>query len=117
MRSELCLVVPELDAGAGGVADYTLRLVEEWPVLDNLRYLVPRKTGVETRHRATTYPLTEFGRDASAFTKSLPANDGTVFLQYSAYGFDRLGFPRCAFAESARLEAGTRRPPARAHVS
>jgi hypothetical protein len=75
MSDEVTIIVPELTPGAGGVADYTLRLVEEWGDRVAPRFILPNdiKTGLRAR---------------------LPATGGKVLLQYSAYGFDRLGYPR-----------------------
>jgi glycosyltransferase involved in cell wall biosynthesis len=64
------VITPELTPGAGGVGDHTLRLLENLPGRENIRLLV-----------------------TSGHLKELPA-DGKVFVQYSAYGFDRLGYPR-----------------------
>ncbi|MDQ6623163.1 MAG: glycosyltransferase, partial [Verrucomicrobiota bacterium] len=73
MNDELIMITPEVEAGAGGVADYTLRLVTEWGDAIRVRYLTPR--------------------DGDILAK-LPAAGGKVLLQYSAYGFQRRGFPR-----------------------
>ncbi|MEP6821107.1 MAG: hypothetical protein ABI946_02030 [Chthoniobacterales bacterium] len=110
MSADFCLIVPEIEAGVGGLADYTLRLVEEWPPLDHLRFLVPQGAGTGRSH-AGSYPIEEFARNAGALRKRLPAGDGKVLLQYSAYGFDRHGFPRWllrALRDWKRERAGRR---------
>ena len=75
MNDEVTIIVPELTPGVGGVADYTLRLVEEWGDRVAPRFILPNdiKNGLRAK---------------------LPANGGKVLLQYSAYGFDRVGYPR-----------------------
>ncbi|CAN5151701.1 hypothetical protein BH20VER2_BH20VER2_02170 [soil metagenome] len=65
---EVVIVTPELTPGGGGVGDYTLRVLEQWE-----------------------------GLVAPVFPESpaeLPAQDGRLLVQYSAYGFDRFGYPR-----------------------
>lgn len=74
MKDEIVIIAPELKAGSGGVADYTLRLVEEWGERVQVRFLLPA--------------------DVERLLEKLPDNGGKVLLQYSAYGFDRLGYPR-----------------------
>jgi hypothetical protein len=68
--SDVFVITPELTPGAGGVGDHTLRLLENLPGRENIKLLV-----------------------TSGDLKELPLN-GRVFVQYSAYGFDRLGYPR-----------------------
>lgn len=70
MTAEVVIVTPEL-SGAGGVGDYTRRLIEAWPENAKPRIIVPRN-----------------------ISEQLPANAGRVLLQYSAYGFDGRGFPQ-----------------------
>jgi hypothetical protein len=71
MSDQLIVVVPEYEPGRGGVGDYTLRLLEQLPGREQIRLLVP-----------------------PGGMAQLPGSGGRVLLQYSAYGFDRLGFPR-----------------------
>src|SRR5450755_2366074 len=73
--NEITIIAPELAAGAGGVADYTLRLVEEWSGRVKPRFILPNDTKTNLRGK-------------------LPASGGKILLQYSAYGFDRIGYPR-----------------------
>jgi hypothetical protein len=73
--NEITIIAPELTAGAGGVADYTLRLVEEWNGSVKPRFILPNDTKSNLREK-------------------LPTSGGKILLQYSAYGFDRIGYPR-----------------------
>ena len=92
MTDEIVIISPESVPGAGGVGDYTLRLIEKWDCRGNLRLLVPR-SGLD---QAAALPrgTEKLGIDAAAICKQLPSSDGKVLVQYSAYGFDRLGYPR-----------------------
>src|SRR5438874_13378640 len=93
MMKELVIITPELKPGAGGVADYTLRLLENWPPLENLSLLVPKGGFTETETRK--YRTGQMGSDRNSILKQLPsAGGGKILLQYSAYGFDPLGYPR-----------------------
>lgn len=92
MIDEIVIVTPELTPGAGGVGDYTLRLLANWPALPNLRLLVP-PAGKE-RTASAQYRVEELGADAATVLEQLPVSDGKVLVQYSAYGFGRLGYPR-----------------------
>ena len=85
MTEEIIILCPEIAPGAGGVADYTLRVVEQWRDRWPVRFLVPETVK----------------RDGRALRKKLPAHGGRVLLQYSAYGFDRLGYPRWLLRELA----------------
>ncbi len=69
MNDQVVIISPELTAGSGGVADYTLRLVEEWGDRFRPRFLLPGEI-------------------------ELPPAKAKILLQYSAYGFDRRGYPR-----------------------
>ncbi|MDQ6861079.1 MAG: hypothetical protein M3032_07985, partial [Verrucomicrobiota bacterium] len=69
MSAKVVIVSPELAPGSGGLADYTLRLVEEWRDRLPVHVVVP-------------------GRDP------LPTGTARVLLQYSGYGFSRFGYPR-----------------------
>jgi hypothetical protein len=71
VTGDLVIIVPETEPGSGGVADYTLRLVENLPGGQNLRLFVPSEHGAQ-----------------------LPLTAGKILVQYSAYGFDHLGYPR-----------------------
>jgi hypothetical protein len=71
VTNDIVVIAPEATAGAGGVADYTLRLLEYFPDREQVLLLVP--------------PLD---------LKQLPSAGGKVLVQYSAYGFDYLGYPR-----------------------
>lgn len=86
---EVVIVCPELEAGAGGLADYTLRVAENWPSSTPLRFIVP-----EGEHREGSPKVTTISRRAEALLAALPQGGGAVLLQYSAYGFDHYGYPR-----------------------
>jgi hypothetical protein len=75
MNDEVVIITPELAPGAGGVADYTLRLVEEWGDRVAPRFVLPNDIERNLRDK-------------------LPSSGGKILLQYSAYGFNRLGYPR-----------------------
>jgi hypothetical protein len=79
MTDEIVIISPESTPGAGGVGDYTLKLLAHWPSLPNLRLLTPKVSR---------------GRGTDAILKQLPATSGKMLVQYSAYGFDRAGYPR-----------------------
>lgn len=91
MSEELVILTPELQEGAGGLADYTLRLVEEWRTMAPVRFLVPASASLSAQNGQS---VEEIERSAEALRETLPARDGKVLLQYSAYGFDPHGYPR-----------------------
>ena len=90
MTGEIVIVCPELTSG--GVGDYTRRLLENLPHVPALRLIVPK-----TPNRPVTsfegYPVEEVARTSRDLCDRLPAQ-GRVLVQYSAYGFDRHGYPR-----------------------
>lgn len=88
MSDEVIIISPELQEGAGGLADYTLRVVEAWRDLWPVRFLVPAGANVSSPS------VEQIERSAEALRQRLPAHGGKVLLQYSAYGFDRHGYPR-----------------------
>jgi hypothetical protein len=88
--NEFVIITPEFSNG-GGVGDYTLRLLENWPRLENLTLLVAKGLGESAQRN---YQVRQLGSDRAAILKQLPAGGGKILLQYSAYGFDRLGYPR-----------------------
>ena len=73
MKDQVTIITPELQPGGGGLADYALRVVEEWRDRAEVHFLLPN----ETRWR-----------------ERLPRDRGKILLHYSAYGFDRVGYPR-----------------------
>jgi hypothetical protein len=89
---EIVIISPELIPGAGGVGDYTLRLIESWDYRGNLKLLVP-KSGLG-QEASLPQRIEKLGIDAVAIGKQLPSGEGKILVQYSAYGFDRLGYPR-----------------------
>jgi len=70
MTSDIVVIAPDSKPGTGGVTDYTLRLLEQLPCRDDISLIGP-----------------------SDFDQ-LPRSAGKVLVEYSAYGFDRLGYPR-----------------------
>ena len=91
MTAETVLVCPEL--AAGGVGDYTRRLLENLPGTPGLRLIVP-KIGNRPVNSFKQYPVEEIDATIRDLRNRLPAQDGKVLVQYSAYGFDRYGYPR-----------------------
>ncbi len=67
------ILSPELPPTIGGLADYTAHLIANWPGAQEFDVMIPRR---------------------ETFRANLPTQNGTVLLQYSAYGFDRYGYPR-----------------------
>lgn len=85
------IICPEITGGSGGLADYTLRVVHEWPDDVAVRFLVPASAAPETPQAAGTEKIES---RAESLLEKLPGRGGKVLLQYSAYGFDRVGYPR-----------------------
>jgi hypothetical protein len=71
VTGDLAIIAPEAEPQTGGLADYTLRLLENLPGGQNFRVLVP-----------------------SEHVPQVPPNVGKILVQYSAYGFHPLGYPR-----------------------
>lgn len=90
MTQETVIVCPEL--AAGGVGDYTRRLLENLPRIPDLRLIVPR-VGNRPVSAFEDYPVEETDSTRKGLCARLPVR-GKVFVQYSAYGFDRYGYPR-----------------------
>ncbi len=91
MTGETVIICPEL--AAGGVGDYTRRLLENLPRIAGLRLIIP-KIGNRPARLFEQYPVEETDGTARDLRARLPARDGKVLVQYSAYGFDRFGYPR-----------------------
>lgn len=91
VSDEIVTITPELTAGRGGVGDYITRLLEHLRPMGDLRLLVPSMglSGARTQYR-----VDELAATSGAILKQLPAVGGQVLVQYSAYGFDRFGYPR-----------------------
>lgn len=88
MNGELLIITPELSPTAGGVGDYTIQLLENWHNVTNPRVLVAQP------HLASLpYQVAILGSDQSSILEQLPFTGGKLLVQYSAYGFDRLGYP------------------------
>ena len=90
MTDETVIISPEL---SGGVGDYTRRLLENLPRIAGLRLIVP-KIGNRPANSFEQYPVEETDSTARDLREKLPASGGKVLVQYSAYGFDRFGYPR-----------------------
>lgn len=90
MTGETIIICPELAAGVG---DYTRRLLENLPRIPGLRLIVP-KTGNRPTRLFEEYPVEEMDGTAGDLRARLPARDGKVLVQYSAYGFNHFGYPR-----------------------
>ncbi|MDP9253707.1 MAG: hypothetical protein M3O66_02010, partial [Verrucomicrobiota bacterium] len=79
MIDEIVIISPELIPGAGGVGDYTLRLIESWNYHGNLKLLVPKSgLGQEASLPQRTEKL---DIDAVAICKQLPSGDGKILVQ------------------------------------
>lgn len=90
-RNQTFVICPEIAAGAGGLADYTLRVLDHWPDQCAVQLIVPNDGGAITGLAGWVH---EIERDSGALLALLPLSGGKVLLQYSAYGFDRYGYPR-----------------------
>jgi hypothetical protein len=88
MMDEVVIIAPELSPAAGGVGDYTLRLLNNWPNAAGTRILV-----AQPGPGLLPYRIAQLGGDQAAIEAQLPKGNGRVLVQYSAYGFDRHGFP------------------------
>jgi hypothetical protein len=88
---ETVVICPELEAG--GVGDYTRRLLESLPHIAGLRLIIP-KIGNRPARLFEQYPVEETDGTARDLRARLPTRGGRVLVQYSAYGFDRFGYPR-----------------------
>ena len=91
MTGETVIICPELVAG--GVGDYTRRLLENLPRIAGLRLIVP-KIGSRPLSSFEQYPVEETDGTIQDLRDRLPRQDGKVLVQYSAYGFDDHGYPR-----------------------
>ena len=69
------------------------RLLENLPRIAGLRLIIP-KIGNRPARLFEQYPVEETDGTAQDLRARLPARDGKVLVQYSAYGFDRFGYPR-----------------------
>jgi hypothetical protein len=90
VTNETVIISPEL---SGGVGDYTRRLLENLPRIAGLRLIIP-KIGNRPASSFEQYPVEETDGAAQDLRARLPARGGKVLVQYSAYGFDRFGYPR-----------------------
>lgn len=91
MTPDFVIITPEISPGCGGVADHTIALLRNWQPLPNVKVLVANSGSVPPEWSSMVGPL---GSTQDSILTQLPANGGRVFVQYSAYGFNRLGYPR-----------------------
>ena len=91
MTAELVIITPEIVAGSGGVADHTVALLRKWGSIRNVRVLAANAGPVSIDAIVKVKPL---AKSCSEIIAQLPTDGGKVFVQYSAYGYDRLGHPR-----------------------
>jgi glycosyltransferase involved in cell wall biosynthesis len=89
VTGETIIICPELTSG--GVGDYTRRLLENLPRITGLRLIVP-KIGSRPVSSFEQYSVEETDRSIRDLRGRLPVQ-GSILLQYSAYGFDRHGYP------------------------
>ncbi|HEY0368643.1 MAG TPA: hypothetical protein VGC85_03510, partial [Chthoniobacterales bacterium] len=94
MTDEVVIITPELAPGVGGLADYTLRIIDEWGDRCRCRFLLPQGAAASTQH-----DVQFVSHDEGSLRKKLPTRGGKVLVQYSAYGFDRRGHPRWLLRE------------------
>jgi glycosyltransferase involved in cell wall biosynthesis len=90
VTDEIVIISPEL---SGGVGDYTRRLLEHLPRIAGLRLIIP-KIGNRPASSFEQYPVEEAEGTARDIRDRLPTHGGKVLVQYSAYGFNWLGYPR-----------------------
>lgn len=90
MTSDLVIITPELSPGCGGVADHTLALLQEWGTPEMPAILVAHATN-SGKSGANVQQL---GLTLADISSQLPKTGGRIFVQYSAYGFNRFGYPR-----------------------
>jgi hypothetical protein len=90
VTDQFVIITPELRAGTGGVADHTSQLLEHWKPRQRPTILVARVSDMESGQHG----VSQLGSDRAAILRQLPGNGGKVFVQYSAYGYDRLGYPK-----------------------
>ena len=93
MTNRCLIIVPELPPAIGGVSDYTAALVQHWPSPPQLRFLVAHRDEGDPSE-FLGFSVEKIARDSNALSKQLTAQERSVLLQYSAYGFDPRGFPR-----------------------
>jgi hypothetical protein len=92
VSDEIIVISPEIEPGAGGLADYTLRVVEQWRSRARVCFILPKAAAGASPASREDVELIE--RSAEDLLANLPESGGRVLLQYSAYGFDHFGYPR-----------------------
>ena len=90
MTAELVIITPEIIPGSGGVADHTVALLRQWQWIE-ITVLAASPGRFSTDSAANVKPLAKTQAD---IISQLPSDGGKLFVQYSAYGYDRFGYPR-----------------------
>jgi hypothetical protein len=105
VSDEGIIICPELQPGTGGLADYTLRVMEHWPDETRLRVILPAPPPSSLPHGLN---VTHVDRRKESLLAGLPPKGGAVLVQYSGYGFDRFGYPRWLLSALAEWKARAR---------
>ncbi|HSH39214.1 MAG TPA: hypothetical protein VK993_10540 [Chthoniobacterales bacterium] len=101
MADDVVVICPELPPAVGGVGDYTIRVTEQW------RRVSPRFVVANPVNGASGHEVEQLDATARA-VRDLPPH-AKVLVQYSAYGFHPLGYPRAllrALLEWKRASGG-----------
>jgi GNAT superfamily N-acetyltransferase len=92
MIGPIVIISPELKPGRGGVGDHTLRLIEKWSPHEN-RISVLAPCGSWDPGADLPVEVENLAVESSAIRSQL-LRGAKLFLQYSAYGYSRFGYPR-----------------------
>jgi hypothetical protein len=90
VTSEFVIITPEISRGSGGLADHTAALLRRWQPAGPVTVIAAESAA----SGESSWNVKQLGSDYRGILDQLPAVDGTIFVQYSAYGFNRLGYPR-----------------------
>lgn len=93
MNSDVVMICPGLAPGSGGLADYSLRVSQKMSASANLRFVLPAGDA-NAEEIPQSQPVAIIERNSASLLAALPSRGGAVLLQYSAYGYDRVGYPR-----------------------
>jgi glycosyltransferase involved in cell wall biosynthesis len=86
MTDDVVVICPELPPERGGVGDYTIRVADQW------RGISPKFLVAQPIEGGCEYRAEQLDPRADVIRQLAP--HAKVLLQYSAYGFHRLGYPR-----------------------